>query len=469
MKLPSFFALFRFVIRAKARLLFTGEGSELLNAGRLILVLLLVVNAVILAIGYDYILNSTDAEFSAGFLQLSLQLMVVLTVVIAGYFPTMKPKSEFVKPFYPVNSKYILILNHAVDIFRPVYLYTLISLLAFYIYSAEFHFENLLITLLWMYAAILTDQLVKTTIYKSLPQHYIAIALFMTILMSLAAYFVLGLTFHVPGLFLQYAMALMVILVSCMALFIWSASGLENRAPGLAVVPEGTSLKRFEILLINLFFRRKTTVLILAVVPVIKVLLLVYLYYFYYRLETGMGSTDLVYSYMLMTPALVFTYVHNNLAGFFREAWLSHELCSGSGGKLVKAYTITLFPVWFYDFSLSVISLYIIGLWSWKYLGFYFGVSLILYLLGMNGSVYYPRFIDRFISLDRLAGLKNNTSGLMSFYCGLIMIGLAGLIETDTVILFMPAVVFLLYFLYRKAGKYSIMKFKMYGVLFRQK
>lgn len=469
MKLPSFFSLFRFVIAAKARLLFTGKGSDLLNLGRVFLVLLLIVNAIALAIGYDFVLSSPDSGISGSFLQLNLQLMVVLTVVIAGYFPTMKPISEFIRPFYPVNSKYALILNHAVDIFRPVYIYTLISLVAFYIYSAEFLLVNLLITLLWMYAAILTDHLVKTTIYKNLPQPNVAIALFMAIIFTVAAYFVMGLTFYYPSMLMQYVIALMVIFVSCLALFIWSAAGMENRSPARPQVPAGTSMKRFDILMINLYFRRKTTSVMLAVVPVIKVLLLVYLYFFYYRIDSSMGITELIYTYMLMTPALIYTYVHNNLAGFFREVWLSHELCNGDPKKLAKTYTITLLPVLFYDFSISVIALYIIGLWSWKYLFFYFCIAFLLYYLGIYSTMNHPRFIDRFISLNRLAGLKNNTSGLISFYCGLTMIIVAIFFETGIINWFVPVAAILLLFSYFNSNNYSHNKYAMFAELFRQR
>lgn len=395
--------------------------------------------------------------------------MVIMTVVVSGYIPTIKPMSELFKPFYPVNNKYALILNHTVDLFRPVYIYTFISLLSFSIYSIGFSFVNLMVTLLWMYAAILTDNLVKTTIYKNLPQPYIAIALLSTIIFTIMAYFVTGLTIYQPTFLLQYVLAIVVIFVSFMALFIWSASGLEGRSPNQAVVSVNTTLKSFNTMLINLYFRRKTTVVILAIVPIIKVLILVYLYLFYYRVETGLGVTELFYSYLLMTPALIFTYIHNNLAGFFREVWLSHDLCNGDPRKLAKTYIITLLPAWIYDFTLSVFALYIIGLFAWKYIIFYITLTVIIYFLGMYASIYHPRFIDRFLSLDRMAGLKNNTSGLMSFYCGLIMLSLAIFIEMNFMLWYIPVAAILIGIFFYKSGNYSILKYEMYAELFRQR
>ena len=450
-------------------MLLTGENADLLNLGRIVLVLLLMINGITLGIGYDYLLANPDAGISIDYLDISLQLMVVLTVVIAGYFPTMKPKTEIIKPFYPVNNKYALLLNHTVDLLRPVYFYTFISLMAFYIFSEGFGLLNVVITLLWMYAAVLADNLVKSIIYKKLPQPGLAVALFMAILLTIAGYFVLGLTVYQPSFVFQYAVALIVIFVSGLALLIWSAAGVESRSPNQGLIPEETAMKRFGVMMINLYFRRKTTMVILAIVPVIKVLLLVYLYFFYYRIDMNLGATELFYSYLLMTPALIFTYIHNNLAGFFREVWLSHELCNGKPRILAKTFVFTLLPPLGYDFVLSVLGLHIIGLFAWKYIIFYLAFSAIMLFLGMYSSIYHPRFIDNQASLDRLSGLKNNTSGRISFYCGLIMACMAILIETGWVLWILPFTLALIINLYRLTGGYSLRKHKMYTVLFRQR
>lgn len=462
-------ALLSIVLSAKLRLLFMGRENIPVNIGRLGLLVLLLLNGIGMGVMYDeFAITGPDGDLRPQ-MPVMLQFYGLLLIVAADYFPTVKQKNSLIPSFYPVPLWQITLVNHLADMIRPLYAYVAVVLVTMILNSELLTAVHLLLIVLWMYAAMLLNNTLKTILYNRIGSTLMAIGLPVALILYTTGYFWLGLSVDGIPQWVQLLLSLVVIAIAMTAVRMINDRVISPIYTQDLPVSNPNWSPGFNRLLISLYTRRKASVISLAVVLITKVLLFGIVYAMsLYTNRFEIELLKLIYLYLLSSPLSIYTYIYNNLAGFFKETWLTLDLYNGSPGILFRFYTLMLAPILVLDLILTVSGLLVSGFFEWKYLAFYALSTVILHAFGMFGSLYHPRYVQHMFSVDKIMGLKNNTSGMVIFYNILTLtLGIAAF-EAGYVELYLLFTVLLCLGLLALVFRYPEKKYTLYQVLFQK-
>jgi hypothetical protein len=219
----------------------------------------------------------------------------------------------------------------------------------------------------------------------------------------------------------------------------------------------------------RLFFRRKSVRPLVLILPLLKVLAVIYGIAIGGQLFADQKEWALLYAGFLMLPISPFTYVQNNLAGFFRETWISHELLNGRPQEMTRAWWATLWPMLVYDAACTVIAMGAAGILTVDYAALYVSSAIIMIPIGLYGSMTQARHIAHFLSIQNITSFKNNTSTRIIILDTVCIVILGILYVMGWSLYALPVVVLITgVLLWRIRPMYVGLKYRMYQKLFKE-
>lgn len=398
----------RFLARVKLKAMFMGDDALWLNLIRVGALLFVVAYGAYYGYLYDAMVDSHKVDISATQADLMLQILVLSMVVFVNYFPGYRPSGRFIRETYPINRPFRLITNTVHDLLHLFYLYTFIFIGSVWVKSAYYGTLEMLAIVIGFMGAVFTERAAKLFIEQEMRDVVHNLVLWSILPLTLVTYFWIGYWLQPePG----YRLVLSVVwtIVAWVTYVYLDAQVIQPKTRKNATARNeakwgGMDLEQ------RLFLRRKSVRPLVLILPLIKLLAILYGYLMGGQIFVNPNHWSALYAGFLMLPLTPFTYVQNNLAGFFRETWMSYELMGGHHRGLAKAWWNTLWPILAYDALWTLIAMGASGILSLNYVALYAGSALLLIPIGLYGSIRQPRAIPHYLSIQNIASYKNNTS-----------------------------------------------------------
>lgn len=457
----------RFLSAVKLKAMFFGDDAIWLNIARFGALVFVIAYGAYYGYLYDAMVDSYKVDISATQADLMLQILVLSMVVFVNYFPGYRPSGRFIRETYPISRPFRLIANTVHDLLHLFYLYTFIFVVSVWVMSRYYGTVEMLTILIGFMGAVFTERAAKLFIEQEMKDVVHNLVLWSILPLTLVTYFWIGYWLQ-PDPGYRFVLSIVWTIVAWTAYVYLDAQVIQPKTRKNATARNeakwgllGTEQR--------LFFRRKSVRPLVLILPLIKLLAILYGYLMGGQIFVNPNHWSALYAGFLMLPLTPFTYVQNNLAGFFRETWMSHELMAGRHQTLAKAWWNTLWPILAYDAACTFIAMGASGILSLSYVGLYAGVVLVLIPIGMYGSIRQPRAIPHFLSIQNIASYKNNTSTRIILIDMAAVLVLGILYVLGWILYALPFLALICAgFLNRMSGHYLANRHQMYDRLFKR-
>ncbi|MFT4156111.1 hypothetical protein [Parafilimonas sp.] len=330
-----------------------------------------------------------------------MESLVLLMPVVFKFFPSFASKKIIISNQYPVNKIQIILI----DLFGYIFFKSVnISLLsAIFIFSAFAHcgsveLYNLL--LFFLTGFLLAESIVNAITWNKMPY------LFGLIIISAL---ILYLLYDASYLKINKLMLCMILVFIDMLLLIAYYIFYENRYP--AYYP---SLKLFNSLYNAVFttvylkiaFKNSIYRKMLAIGFILKIGILI-LYITQNKIsEAGKPFLLNPIVYLFISPLILFTYIYNNLWGYFKSTAINISLAKYDGKDYFLLFIKLLFPALFIDAFCTFLILFLYNQITYKVPVAYIMLSLLYIVVGYITSLLKFSEVTKVLSLD----FKGNTS-----------------------------------------------------------
>lgn len=408
-----------FILRVRAKMLFGQTEHASLNFGRLLLVLLIVIYALLTGL----VLDTTPPEFSQ-LIEAATLSGIALTIIISGIFPALKIPSQIVPSYAPLNIWKTSLLNFIYHFFRPGTIYGIIFLLVILGWSAAngraetriFSEGLLLLVTVNLMDMGLKQQLksgLKAAKKHSTPFFYIfafisagSLLLYFFTLLEQSPLQVA--VFEAAGARLSL---LLIHALSAAGLFISSSRHQMAVPVSQASFTNRVALKLQSLAQISAiaYGRRRSSRIVYAFILISNIAIAAYIYFF---MPAHIGQ---MLAFLLVLPLIPFTFVHNNFWGLHPELWLSSKCSPAAEKQRGKLFLGSLWrPLLLHTIS-GFSLLYIIGYFDFRHLLVYLLACPQAVLLGYWCSIRFPRRIDPSLLMREFSSFKNQTSARGSY------------------------------------------------------
>ncbi len=457
----------RFLSKVKLRAMFMGDDAIWLNLIRTGALIFVVAYGAYYGYLLDAMVDSYRVDISFTQADLLLQTLVLSMVIFVNYFPGYRPSGRFIRETYPINRPFRLISNTVHDLLHLFYLYTFVFIFAVWFMSTYYDYRSVLTILVGFIGAVLTERAAKLFIEQEMKDVLHNLTLWAVLPFTLAAYFFIGFWLE-PDVWTRLALSTAWTLVAWVVYVYLDAQIIQPKTKKNATARnEGKwQILGFEQ---RLFLRRKSVRPLVLILPLIKILAILYGYLMGGRIFVDEQHWSVLYAGFLMLPITPFTYVQNNLAGFFRETWISHELLNGRPRELGRAWWATLWPMLVYDFTCTLLVMGLAGILTLEYTGMYLASAAIMIPIGLYGSMHQARHIAHFLSIQNIASFKNNTSTRIILLDSISIVILGIIYYVGWILYALPVVLLIAgWLIWRVYPAYTSQKYSMYQRLFKQ-
>lgn len=408
-----------FILRVRAKMLFGQTEHSSLNFGRLVLVILIVIYALLTGL----VLDTAPPEFSQ-LIEAATLSGIALTIIISGIFPALKIPAQIVPLYAPLSIRKTALLNFMYHFFRPGTIYGLIFLLVILGWSvANGRAETRIFSegMLLLLTVNLLDMGLKQQLksgWKAAKRHSTPFFYIFAVVSagSLVIYFFTLLdqsSLH----FLTFPDSddrLLLLLIHAL-----SAAGLfiSSSRHQMAVPVSQTSFSRKPAVKLRSLFqvsavaysRRRSSRIVYAFIPITNLAIAAYIYFF---MPAHIGQ---MLAFLLVLPLIPFTFVHNNFWGLHPELWLSSKNSPAAEKQRGKLFLGSLWrPLLLHTIS-GFSLLYLIGYFDSRHLLVFVLTCPQAVLLGYWCSIRFPRRIDPSLLMRELSSFKNQTSARGSY------------------------------------------------------
>ena len=238
-------------------------------------------------------------------------------VLLRMIFPRYKPQRQYLPKYYPLSGFQHYLMSVVSDFLKPLFFTLVLFVLICYLYLKDSQFTFLYLGVSAMISAQLFRRIIQYGIdfrKKWVSYGLIVISLLLLVpVASLHSYFypylkVLGLLIPLFLFAMGYLLELTII---------------ENRRNQLSGV------RGINNLYLKLFINNPKASLVLLVGILFKMVLLIADYKLFKHKGKHMFDGELFY-WLFASPLILFTYVFNNVWGFWKPVWLNYELRIGS-------------------------------------------------------------------------------------------------------------------------------------------
>lgn len=451
--------------------MFLCEHAVWWNVARFILLLFVLAAGWFYGFLYDALLTNPEQNWRASRIDAGLHAIGITLVILLNYVPAFRPRSHYLHTLFPVSHRFRLGINLYGDQLSIVYGYAVIFIMMMVTGGSLFTIWNGMNALLFLLAVILLERTIKVFIEQLIP-HLARFALLTAIpALSILLYLGVGIP---EGLeeWRHPIQTLWFMLNASGTLLLYlrlSAKAGPVRARKPVINRTRAVFTSIDSFVRQVYLRRKATVVTLFMLVVSKLFVSVYGLLFMKRESDLFGDLAGYYLITLLLPVIPFSYVHNNMAGFFRESWTQLVVQSGEVRQLYRAYYGSVLPVLAADISISFIILGLTGLLNVQ-VALYYLLLLALYLpLGAISSLHHPRYIEKFFSTQNMASFRNNSSGLYQLLFFALALLMAVGLHAGILLWLVTPVLLISYILFRMLPTYyNKRRYALYAKLYEE-
>ncbi len=414
-----------FLVRVKLRAMFLASEVRWLNVLRLGAVVFSAAYGYYYGYLFDRMVTSDRVQVSIAQADILLQLLVLSMVVFVNYFPGYRPSGRFIRDTYPISRAVRLAANAAHDFIHLYYLYALVFLFAVKAGSLLFGWVACLTTLVLFAGALVGERAGKIFIEQEIRHRVGNLMVWSLVPVGLIAYAAMG----YMGWWDEWRRLGLAAVWAGAAVWVYLRldGAVTHTKDRRGVRPDRMRWDRRLPEELRIYLRRASIRPLLLILPLLKFVGVLYAYLVNGGQWHTMAWWTEYYAMLMFLPVAPFTYIQNNLAGFYRETWLAHDQAHGNAGRVGKAFYGVLWPVLGYDLLCTAVALQAIGVLEWNYLWLYAAVALGLVPVALWGSLWKPRRITHFLSIESLTSFQNNTSTRVTVVGMLVIVLLAGL------------------------------------------
>lgn len=263
-------------------------------------------------------------------------LFLLIITVLRGFFPSYVPKAGVIQRIYPIPPLQKFWTELMVELVSPFYFIALNFLIFLFLMAPAYDFVHFLQSILVLLTAHVTLRLLQVFVERKVqwanPYFYMAAVMAATFM---------ALQVRVPMFRPTSDWLMLVVHLTALGFFVTASYFLENAATDARhkVVNYSSTARRS--LGWRLFKNHKLARQMLVFGMVFKVLILAVDAVSY--LKKGNHIFDEMLSlWIFVGPLVMFSYVFNNVWGFYRNLWLTVERSSGSYKDFIKASLLPL-------------------------------------------------------------------------------------------------------------------------------
>jgi hypothetical protein len=389
---------------------------------------------IILSGFYGWLFSSLLAKANSGNISLGAEqmisyvnLLLIAFIILRSFFPAYLPKAELIPRMYPVTSMQKFWTELVVEFASPFYFILINFFILLFVNSPDYTLLHLFQSMLVFVTALITRRSLQIFVERKIKWFHIN---FITATIFAGAF--IALQAKVPMYKPAESVLMLVVHLSALGFFIASNYFLELAAaePKSRVVTYSQNRQRS--LSWRLFVNSKQAKQLLSFGIGFKVLML--------AADAVSFSLKGIHLYdknvsiwLFISPLVLYSYVFNNVWGFYKNIWLTVERASGSTADFLKASLMPLRIPLLVDAALLVLYVVLFNQGNALFvLAMYIASVLVLTPMGIVASFVSPKVVR-----GGVMSFSTKTSYLSNF----ISIGLVGL-------LFLPLLHPLLYMIY---------------------
>ncbi len=457
----SAFRLLGFLLKSRARMMFTGDENDLINVGRFFVVLLVLFYA-----GSAAIIMITVPPDLSNLAHYGILASIASMLAFSQYFPSVKFPSKVIPKYSPVAAHARGMLNFLYDVFRPTVLYILLFLfitnLIAWSTGPYFFIDGLVVIV----TVFMVDYSIKYLLFYRNSSLWLNIFRIVAVILLFVLFMTVAILYNFETRWAGSMALLLILAASILALTLISRSSgdvaMREKAGSRSAVTSVAQAARIS------YNRRKSTRPVYLFILLLNSVFAFYLYMI--SVNDAHSYVRVMFLLMLNLPIIPFSYVHANYFGFFRETWLEIRLRNGKLSTLFQAYIGSMIIPVLVDAVVTFGLLYALDEFTFARVLIYLFALPITVLFAMWASYRFPRIISSFFSLSQISGFKNNTSGVAGTIAFVITVTLALLIYYDYLligIIYTLLMCALLFYLTVKADQN--LSLKLYDKLFGKK
>ncbi len=442
---PNTIRLAAFIIKTRTKMLVTGEENKLLNIGRILILVVLLLYGSFGALA----LLTLETEQRL-LIESAVLISLAFIIFFSGVFPIIRFPVRIIPAYAPVSERAAGALNLLYNTTRPGTVYGIWFLIILSILSYSLGPWLFLDGLFVIIAASALDFGTKHSVqlWRASRQTEGAPlispeAALTALLAATASVCFAGLYFWFRPVFYGTmpwtgSILLFTAAVSAVAFYMF----LTQRYAEIRHIRDTTDNSTLVSLLkapgslsgyaAQLYNRRETSRQLYLVIPVILILGGVYLYLI-------QGYLPAYIAYLLAIPLLPFSYLHNNYWGFFPELWSSQSISPKARKLRWQFYTGSLWRVLGWYAVLAFPVLFFIGQFEWKQLLVFILLCPPALLTGYWSSIRLPKKVRDGSTVISFSRTMNNTSALVSFFETTLFLGLTLLLISGFYFIFTAA------------------------------
>ncbi|GAB3830593.1 hypothetical protein GCM10028895_46870 [Pontibacter rugosus] len=262
-------------------------------------------------------------------------LFLLAIIILKGFFPAYVPKSNLIPPIYPISALQRFRTELLVELVSPFYFVLLNFLFLLYLSSSHYtglHFLQSILVLITAHVTLRSLQL-----FVERKMRWRSINFYSAVVMALAF---IALQARVPMFRPVADWWMLAVNIAALGFFVSANFLLELAAaePRSKEVNHHAGARRS--LNWRLFKNHKLVKQMLIFGLVFKIVILGLDAFVYVHKEKHILD-EISTLWLFVGPLIIYSYVFNNLWGFYRNVWLSIERSSNKAGDLIK-FTLQL-------------------------------------------------------------------------------------------------------------------------------
>jgi len=390
----NFKYLLWFTLKTKFRIAFLSDKTAVKNILRGLYFLFLMGMGVL----YGFLYNIIMAKSNIAGIDIKAKVFIIVTIivvlVIRNYLPTFNPPSTLISRIYPVKNYQKTIINIGSDLVTSVTIFMTGFIIPFTLVAQSYTILDVLLLMIMGMSAILIDRGIRIQMEYETKSGKRLFSGTVLILIAFIAFLTQLYWFYNQLFVVIWGISLLLLTISFLY-SIWVDTSIDGtpkahkRRDVTTDAPSVQSMFR-HIYLRDKKYRRLLISLLIKIMLIYEVSLVSH--------EQSVFTMALFIS-MIMSPSIIFSYIHNNFFGHFRELWLGSKVYTHDPRFIFKLYLQSLvFPL-LVDFSLTIVLLGV---------GMYLGFLTMIWVLGYLVQLIMFIYLGFFISIQKPIKITEN-------------------------------------------------------------
>ncbi|MCU0390639.1 MAG: hypothetical protein MUE81_05940 [Thermoflexibacter sp.] len=380
-------------------------------------ILLIILGTLCLLSGYvnGFAINIVTEEKTLFIIIQVLNFIFFMLSFFKNIIPFYKSETDLFKSYHPVSISKRFFINVFYEIFSPYYFFILIYFLGLFLEARQYDFLALLNSIILLFTSIICRKIVKANLENGYYSIYLRILIASFFMLFPFFYFLICRFFiknDYPFFTLYLGNIILFIAMLFINFFVYKTFvKTKNSSSNYNLIFQNSSY-------ISIYLKNSKIKSLLLMLIIIKVLGL--LFSGYIKTKIPFNET---YLFLFISPILIFTYIHNNIIGFFKTVFLTIINCPNSSLQLLKTVSILLLTPIFLDITISVSYYYIAKFAFPQYLLSLFD-SIVILLATYISNLFILTILSIYFSLLKPIPLNNTFQTKNSTYLPFTMLSI---------------------------------------------